>query len=79
MHVRLIRFQTGPLFNMTGESYGFQTEASAKWQTLFFYDVSTEQLTDLWFGASILSLENQTYISNPGLFNPAGFLREECT
>lgn len=63
MHVRLICFQTGPVFNMTGESYGFQKEASTKWQTLFFYNVSMEQLTDLWFGASIVSLENEHFKS----------------
>lgn len=51
MHVRLILFQTGPLFHVMGESYGGQ----AKWQTLFFFfnDVSMEQLTNLWFGASL--------------------------
>lgn len=46
MHGRLIRFQTGPLFHVTGASCG----GRAKWQMLFFYDVSMEQLTDLWFG-----------------------------
>lgn len=61
MHVRLIRFQTGPLFHVTGKSYGFHTEASAKWQTLLFYDVSTKQLTDLWFEASFFPLKRQKH------------------